>query len=142
MLPLMADVTDGSVVLTLDTRGQAPRAYWGAYAAAKSGLMALAATLADEWETRSALRINAVVPGPIHSPLRMLSHPGEGKAGLPTPEALVPLYLHLIAGQSKSESGVCVDAATWLAGRACAAFALRGAAWTSPAASASASSSA
>ena len=115
---LLMQAPDASVVFTLDTRGIAPRAYWGAYAAAKAGLAALAATLADEWENRATLRVNAVVPGPMHSPLRTLSHPGENKRALPKPAQLVPLYLHLIAGQPKVESGVLVDASAWLRGEA------------------------
>ena len=116
-LPLLAAAADASVVFTLDTRGVAPRAFWGAYAASKAALAALAATLADEWETRPALRVNAVVPGPMNSPLRARSHPGEEKSALPVPAALVPLYLHLLAGQSKAESGVLVDARAWLDGQ-------------------------
>ncbi|MEP7205711.1 MAG: SDR family NAD(P)-dependent oxidoreductase [Casimicrobiaceae bacterium] len=116
LLPLLARAHDASVVFTLDTRASAPRAYWGAYGAAKAGLYALAATLADEWENRHELRVNAVVPGPMHSPLRTLSHPGEDKASLPRPARLVSLYLHLIAGQVKSESGKCIDASAWLTG--------------------------
>jgi NAD(P)-dependent dehydrogenase (short-subunit alcohol dehydrogenase family) len=49
-LPLLSKAPDASVVFTLDARGEDPRAYWGAYGAAKSGLSALASTLADEWE--------------------------------------------------------------------------------------------
>ena len=56
-----------------------PRAFWGAYAASKAALAALATTLADEWETRANLRINAVVPGPMRSPLRTRTHPGEDR---------------------------------------------------------------
>jgi len=89
-----------------------------AYAASKAALAALAATLADEWESRSNLRVNAVVPGPIRSPLRMRTHPGEDRNALPAPDALVPLYLQLIAAQPKIESGVRVDAQAWLAGQA------------------------
>src|SRR5207245_10044932 len=69
-LPLLAAAPDAGVVFTLDTRGIDPRAFWGAYASSKAALAALAATLADEWENRTNLRINAVVPGPIRSPLR------------------------------------------------------------------------
>jgi len=117
-LPLLAKAPDASVVFTLDARGEDPRAYWGAYAAAKSGLSALACTLADEWENRPNLRVNAVVPGPIRSPLRALTHPGEDRAALPTPDALVPLYLYLVAAQPKSESGARIDAQAWLSGQA------------------------
>ena len=114
LLPLLDAAPDASVVFTLDTRGQAPRAYWGAYAATKAGLAALAAILADEWEHRANLRINAVVPGPMHSPVRTLTHPGEDKSALPKPERFIPLYLYLIHGQAKAESALCVDGAAWL----------------------------
>ena len=80
----------------------------------------LARELADEWESRANLRINAVIPGPIRSPLRNQSHPAEDRAALPQPEALVPLYLHLLAGQTKAESGALLDAQAWLAGASCA----------------------
>ncbi len=116
-LPLLTAAPKASVVFTLDTRGVAPRAFWGAYAASKAALGALAATLADEWEARPNLRVNAVVPGPIHSPLRAQTHPGEDKSVLPPPDALVPLYLYLLAAQPKAESGVIVDARAWLDGQ-------------------------
>jgi NAD(P)-dependent dehydrogenase (short-subunit alcohol dehydrogenase family) len=118
LMPLLAAAPDAGVVFTLDSRGQAPRAYWGAYAAAKAGLAALAAILADEWENRATLRVNAVVPGPINSPLRAQTHPGEERSALPDPAALVPLYLHLLAAQPKADSGMLIDAAAWLRGHA------------------------
>ncbi len=116
LLPLLSNSPDASITFTLDTRGEDPRAYWGAYSAAKAGLGALASILADESETRDALRINAVIPGPIRSPLRNQTHPAEDSASLPLPEALAPLYLYLVSGQPKSESGVRIDAQAWLAG--------------------------
>ena len=119
MMPLLAQAPDAAVVFTLDSRGQEPRAYWGGYAVTKAGVAALARELADEWENRPNLRVNAVVPGPIGSPLRRQSHPGEDASTLPPPEALAPLYLHLIAGQSKAESDALIDAQAWLAGSPC-----------------------
>ena len=116
LAPMLGESADGSVTFTLDTRGEEPHAYWGAYAAAKAGLSALATILADEWESRETLRVNAVIPGPIRSPLRSRTHPAEDLAALPAPEALAPLYLHLLAGQPKSESGARIDAQAWLAG--------------------------
>lgn len=116
-LPLLAAAPDASVVFTLDTRGLEPRAYWGAYAASKAALAALGATLADEWNDRANLRVNAVVPGPVRSPLRTLTHPGEDKTSMPSIDALVPLYLYLLGAQSKVESGAIVDGRAWLAGQ-------------------------
>jgi hypothetical protein len=47
----------------------------------------------------------------------MLTHPGEDKAALPAPDALVPLYLHLLGAQTKAESGMRIDAQAWLEGQ-------------------------
>lgn len=121
VLPLLARSPDASVVFTLDSRGQEPRAYWGGYAVTKAAVGALARELADEWEHRPNLRVNAVIPGPIRSPLRNQSHPGEDSSRLPAPESLVPLYHHLIAGQSKADSDALIDAQAWLAGSPCLA---------------------
>ena len=119
VIPLLNAAPDASVIFTLDNRGEQPRAYWGGYAVTKAGVATLARELADEWENRAHLRINAVVPGPIRSPLRGQTHPGEDPAALPPPDALVPLYLHLIAGQTKADSGQLVDAQAWLKGASC-----------------------
>jgi NAD(P)-dependent dehydrogenase (short-subunit alcohol dehydrogenase family) len=116
-LRLLALSQDASVTFTLDTRALAPRAYWGAYGVSKAAVAALAATLADESENRAALRVNAVTPGPMRSPLRLLTHPGEERTALPAPEAIVPLYLYLIGEQSKAERGVRIDAKAWLDGQ-------------------------
>jgi NAD(P)-dependent dehydrogenase (short-subunit alcohol dehydrogenase family) len=115
LAPLLRAAPDASVVFTLDTRGQEPKAYWGGYAVAKAGLSALLRILADEWENVPALRVNGVVPGPIRSPLRARTHPGDDIARLPAPETFAPLYLYLIHGQPKAESGGIIDAQAWLA---------------------------
>jgi NAD(P)-dependent dehydrogenase (short-subunit alcohol dehydrogenase family) len=120
VMPLLARAADASVVFTLDNRGQEPRAYWGGYAVTKAAIAALARELADEWEHRGNLRVNAVVPGPIRSPLRLQTHPGEDHRALPEAQRLVPLYRHLIAGQAKAQSELVIDAQAWLAGSPCA----------------------
>ena len=64
-LPLLAAAADACVVFTLDTRGVAPRAFWGAYAASKAALAALARDARRRMGNASNLRVNAVVPGPM-----------------------------------------------------------------------------
>lgn len=114
LLPLLRAAPDASVVFTLDTRGEDPKAYWGAYAVTKAGLSALLTILADEWENSPALRVNGVVPGPMRSPLRAQTHPGDDNSRLPRPEVFVPLYLYLLDKQPKAESGAIIDAQAWL----------------------------
>jgi NAD(P)-dependent dehydrogenase (short-subunit alcohol dehydrogenase family) len=116
LLSMLRAAPDASVVFTLDTRGEDPKAYWGAYAVAKAGLSALLTILADEWENAPTLRVNGVVPGPMRSPLRAQTHPGDDNSRLPPPEAFVPLYLYLLGWQPKAESGSIIDAQAWLRG--------------------------
>jgi NAD(P)-dependent dehydrogenase (short-subunit alcohol dehydrogenase family) len=120
VMPLLARAGDASVVFTLDHRALEPRAFWGGYAVSKAAVATLARELADEWERRENLRVNAVVPGPIRSPLRLQTHPGEFREALPEIDRLVPLYAHLIAGQPKAHGEQLIDAQAWLAGAPCA----------------------
>ncbi len=113
--PLLRASPNAAVVFTLDSRGQDPRAYWGAYAASKAGLAALFAEVADEWGNLPNVRVDAVVPGPINSPIRRRTHPGEDPAQHPAPDALGPLYVELLSPRPKSESGRIVEARQWLA---------------------------
>ena len=114
LLALLRAAPDASVVFTLDTRGEEPKAYWGGYAVAKAALSALLTILADEWDGAANLRVNGVIPGPMRSPLRARTHPGEDITKLPPPEGLLPLYMYLLAGQPKAESGGVIDAQSWL----------------------------
>ncbi|UCD69258.1 MAG: SDR family NAD(P)-dependent oxidoreductase [Betaproteobacteria bacterium] len=102
---LLRQAPDASVVFTSETHASAPAAFWGGYAVSKAGLETLAQIQADEWSNHAGLRINTVVPGPVSSPLRGKTHPGEVADTLPSPDALVPLYLYLLGPNSRGVSG-------------------------------------
>lgn len=81
-LPLLQAAPDSSVVFVGETHGAAPGAYWGGFAVAKAGLSTLAAIWAQELEHKGKPRMNVIIPGPIATPQRMQSHPGENHSGL------------------------------------------------------------
>ncbi|MEO5676579.1 MAG: NAD(P)-dependent oxidoreductase, partial [Usitatibacter sp.] len=71
-----------------ETHGAQPAAYWGGFAVSKSGLSTLATIWADELEQAGKPRMNVLIPGPIATPQRARSHPGEDPASLrPAAEA-------------------------------------------------------
>lgn len=104
-LPLLALGEDSSVVFTGETHGAHPLAYWGAFAVSKAALSPLAEIWAQELEHRGHPRMNVLVPGPIASPQRARSHPGENRAQLRTPEALAPAFLYLLGADSRALNG-------------------------------------
>ena len=114
MLPMLRRAPAAKVIFTLDTRGHEPKAYWGSYAAAKAGLEALVHVLADEWENTPNLAAMGVIPGPIASPMRRRTHPGDDPAVLRPIESLVPLYLTLLGPDADRYRGKVIDAQAWL----------------------------
>ena len=104
-LPLLKASPDASVIMTSETHGHAPAAYWGGFAIAKAGAEALVKIGAQEWESLPNLRINTLIPGPVHTPQRTRTHPGEIKQALRQPEELMSCYLYLIGPDSSGCTG-------------------------------------
>ncbi|SEP42036.1 YciK family oxidoreductase [Nitrosovibrio sp. Nv6] len=107
-LPLLKASSDASVIMTSDTHGHVPAAYWGGFAVAKAGIEALVKIQAQEWEILPSLRINTLIPGPVHTPQRTRTHPGEVKQSLRQPQDLMSCYLYLMGPDSKAVSGKTV----------------------------------
>ncbi len=104
-LPLLKASPDASIIMTSETHGHKPSAYWGGFAVAKAGVEALVKIQAQEWEMLPNLRINCVIPGPVNTPQRTRTHPGEVKQSLKQPEELMACYLYLMGPDSTSLSG-------------------------------------
>lgn len=104
-LPLLLKSPNSSVIMTSETHGHSPAAYWGAFAIAKGGLESLTKMWSQELEMHPNIRINTLVPGPVASPQRAMTHPGEVKASLTTMESLIPYYLYLMGKDSVEVKG-------------------------------------
>ncbi|APV50503.1 NAD(P)-dependent oxidoreductase [Betaproteobacteria bacterium GR16-43] len=104
-LPLLAAAPDASVVFTGETHGLDPAAFWGAFAIGKSALPALAKVWADELEKSGTPRMNVLVPGPMNTPQRAMSHPGEDRSRLRSAESVAVSYLYLLGPDSRGRSG-------------------------------------
>lgn len=107
-LPLLKAAPDASVIMTSETHGHAPAAYWGSFAVSKAGVETLVKLWAQELEIYPNLRLNGLIPGPVQSPQRVRTHPGEVKESLPEPDSLMPSYLYLMGGDSRGVSGQIV----------------------------------
>lgn len=108
-LPMLEASPDASVIFTGETHGHNPAAYWGGYAVSKSGLEALTTIFSQELERLPNIRINTLIPGPVNSPLRRKTHPGEDPGSLPQPADLLPWYLWLMGPDSRDIRGKTIE---------------------------------
>jgi len=109
LLPALRASSDASVIFSSSGVGRHGRAHWGAYAVSKFGIEGLAQVLADELEGGSAVRVNALNPGPARTRLRRQAFPAENTASVPEPAALVQPYLWLLGADSRGVSGRSLD---------------------------------
>lgn len=104
LTPWLQRAPDASVILVGETHGHAPAAYWGGFAVSKAALEAYFKIQADEWSD-AAPRINLLIPGPMHSPQRARTHPGEDKSALPGCDAVAATLVHLMGPASRDVRG-------------------------------------
>jgi len=113
---LLRKAEAGRAVFLTSGAARRPRAFWGAYAASKAGLEALATAYADEVE-HTEVRIAVVNPGPMRTRMRAAAFPGEDPMTLPAPDEIVPMILEL-AGPGSQPTAQPVNFADWKAERA------------------------
>jgi len=104
-LPLLGAAPDSSVVFTGETHGEEPRAFWGGFAVSKAALAPMAAIWADELERAGKPRINVLVPGPVATPQRRQSHPGEHPSQLRSAEDAARAFVWLLGPDSAAVAG-------------------------------------
>jgi NAD(P)-dependent dehydrogenase (short-subunit alcohol dehydrogenase family) len=100
---------DASVILVGETHGHHPAAYWGGFAVSKAALEAYARIQAEEWADAANLRVNLFIPGPINSPQRAKSHPGEIKESLHQMEDVAKTLLYLMGPDSRERRGEIIE---------------------------------
>lgn len=105
-MPLLKASPNASVIMTGESHGHTPSAFWGAYAVSKAALEPMVQIWAQELENlHPNVRINALIPGPVNSPIRRKTHPGEDQMTIAQPEDLMPAYLYLMGDDSAHIKG-------------------------------------
>lgn len=109
LLPLIKKSKNGRVVFTSSTVGHIGKAYWSSYAISKFATEGMMQILADELSD-TPIRVNAINPGATRTKMRASAYPAEDTDQLKTPTDIIPLYVYLMAPESLSIHGQCIDA--------------------------------
>lgn len=87
---------DGRIIGLTSTVAQAPRAFWGAYAASKAAFEVLLDCYAQETRNISKVRVAIVNPGATRTAMRAKAYPGEDPATVKPPEAVAQRLISLL----------------------------------------------
>jgi NAD(P)-dependent dehydrogenase (short-subunit alcohol dehydrogenase family) len=109
LIPSLLKADNASLVFTSSGVGNKGKAYWGAYSVSKFATEGLMQVIADEYEN-STLRTNAINPGATNTNMRSSAYPAENKADIASPEDIMPLYVYLMADDSKAVNGQRLNA--------------------------------
>ncbi|MCG3759705.1 YciK family oxidoreductase [Vibrio cincinnatiensis] len=109
ILPLLKKTENARLIFTSSTVGHSGRAFWGTYAISKFATEGMMQVLADEL-SETTIRVNAINPGATRTGMRAKAYPAEDVNQLKKPEEILPLYLYLMAPESQSVHGQCIDA--------------------------------
>lgn len=94
----------------LFTSHRVEQAYWGAYGVSKSAVLSLMKILADELSSHKPVRVNAIEPGEVQSPLAARAFPGKNIKSHAPIVSIMPAYLYLMGRDSASVNGQIVPA--------------------------------
>lgn len=96
LLPLLRRAPEASMIFTTADVARAPRAYWGAYGATLAAVENLAATLGQELESNTRIRVHTLDPGAIRTRLRAQAYPAEDRSKLRSAADAANAYLYLL----------------------------------------------
>jgi NAD(P)-dependent dehydrogenase (short-subunit alcohol dehydrogenase family) len=86
------------------------RPFWGAYAAAKTGLESVRSLFAQELENLTRIRVNSINPGRIRTAMRAAAYPGENPNTVPNPETVADLFVYLLSPDSSEINDQYIEA--------------------------------
>lgn len=116
MEPLLRQSEAGRALFLTTGAVPRPRAFWGAYAATKAGMVNLVRCWADEIE-HTKVRAILVDPGAMRTKMRAEAFPGEDPETLPEPAEIGPMMVELALSQPGLPSEPVLFSA-WKASRA------------------------
>jgi len=102
-IPVLERSPDPSIVFSTH---DCTKAYWGAYAVAKSAQRGLMEMLAHELDGDRPIRVNGVDPAPVRTKRRTARFPGVNPLSFQAPEDVVAPYLYFIGPDSRDTTGV------------------------------------
>jgi NAD(P)-dependent dehydrogenase (short-subunit alcohol dehydrogenase family) len=110
LLPHFLQRRSGTIVNVASRLGKEGSAMRAAYAASKHAVIGFTSSLALELRSQG-IRVNAICPGPVATPLRARNYPNEDPRTLTQPDEVAEIILYLSCDDSAAINGAAIDVA-------------------------------
>ncbi len=110
LVPYMVAQRSGTMVNISSKLGKEGSALRSAYSASKHAVVGFTSSLAQEVKGYG-IRVNAVCPGPVATPLRARNYPNEDPSTITQPEEVAQVILFLSCDDSAAINGAALDVA-------------------------------
>jgi len=110
LLPQFLHRRSGTIVNVASRLGKEGSAMRAAYAASKHAVIGFTSSLALELKSQG-IRVNAICPGPVATPLRARNYPNEDPRTLTQPGEVAEIILYLSCDDSAAINGAAIDVA-------------------------------
>lgn len=110
LLPQFIERRSGAIVNIASSLGKQGSAMRAAYTASKHAVVGFTKSLALEMKPYG-VRVNAICPGPVATPLRARNYPNEDPRTITQPEEVARVILYLSCDDSSAISGAALDVA-------------------------------
>jgi NAD(P)-dependent dehydrogenase (short-subunit alcohol dehydrogenase family) len=114
--PLLRRSEAARAIFLTAEQARRPAAFWGAFAASKAALEALARSWADEVDT-TPIRAILLDPGPVRTKLRVEAFPGEDPETLTRPSDLGPMIVELACAADPGPPDEAIRFTSWRSAR-------------------------
>jgi NAD(P)-dependent dehydrogenase (short-subunit alcohol dehydrogenase family) len=108
LIPLLEKAHDASVLFTIEHHGLTLPAYWGGFGLSQNTVLNLMQLFAREYKDQPHLRFNLIAPGPIATPMRIRTHPGEVHQDQRAAELLIQPFIDWMSERSIGKTGQTV----------------------------------
>lgn len=95
-MQLLKQADQGQIIFTINQVANNPKANWGAYAVANTGIKTLAELIKQECINLTKIKVHTVAPAKTNTALRGAAYPSEEKCELLTPDEVAKDYLRLL----------------------------------------------
>jgi NAD(P)-dependent dehydrogenase (short-subunit alcohol dehydrogenase family) len=110
LVPQFVERRSGTIVNVSSRLGKEGSAMRAAYAASKHAVIGFTSSLALELKSQG-IRVNAICPGPVATPLRARNYPNEDPRTLTQPDEVAEIILYLSCDGSAGINGAAIDVA-------------------------------